>query len=255
MARYFMEVSYKGTRYAGFQIQKNANSIQAEIEKAMGIYLRVPVILTGSSRTDTGVHAKQNYFHFDFDDLASPDWNKATYRLNAILPPDIVIKQIELVAATAHCRFDARFRTYEYAIYQSKNPFLADRCYYYPYHLNIEILNEAASLLKAYQDFGAFSKRNTQVKSHECNLFESHWFKRDDVIVFRVSGNRFLRGMVRGLTGTMLKVGRGITSLHQFKDIIEMKDPTKTDFSVPPQGLMLIKVGYHSFEDHDCNEP
>ncbi len=250
-----MEVSYKGTGYAGFQVQKNANSIQAEIEKAMGIYLREPVTLTGSSRTDTGVHAKQNYFHFDFEGLDNPAWDKAAYRLNAILPSNIVIKQIREVAPTAHCRFDARFRTYEYAIYQSKNPFLADRCYYYPYQLSIELLNQAAALLKLYHDFGAFSKRNTQVKSHECKLFESRWFRREDVIIYRVSGNRFLRGMVRGLTGTMLKVGRGITTIPQFKEIIEMKDPTKTDFSVPPQGLMLIKVGYNPYEEENADGP
>jgi tRNA pseudouridine38-40 synthase len=244
MARYFMEVFYKGTNYAGFQVQKNANTIQAEIEKALQIYLREPVGLTGSSRTDTGVHAFQNYFHFDFESVQMHDWNKAAYRLNAILPGDIVIRQIRLVDDKAHCRFDAKYRTYEYSIYQAKNPFLADRSYYYPYGLNIALLNEAATILKSFNDFTAFSKHNSQVKSFQCELYSSEWFQRDKEIVYRVSGNRFLRGMVRGLTGTMLKVGRERTSIPEFESIITSKDSSMVDFSVPAHGLTLIGVTY-----------
>lgn len=242
MARYFMEVFYKGTHYAGFQVQKNANTIQAEIEKAMQVYFRTAFTLTGSSRTDTGVHALQNYFHFDSDIVH--DWSKAAYRLNAILPPDIVIRSIRQVDDQAHCRFDAKSRLYEYSIYQSKNPFLADRCYYYPYRLDMQLLNEAASILKNYSNFTSFSKRNTQVKSFECIIYESEWIIRGDMIIYRVSGNRFLRGMVRGLTGTMLKVGRGITGIPQFINIIESRDASLADFSVDPQGLTLISVVY-----------
>ena len=244
MARYFMEVSYKGTNYAGFQVQKNANSIQAEIENALKIFLRTPVTLTGSSRTDTGVHAFQNYFHFDFEGTQKIDWVKTAYRLNAILPPDIVVKGISHVDDKAHCRFDAKYRTYEYSIYQFKNPFIADRSYYYPYKLNMELLNEAAAILKTYNNFEAFSKRNTQVKSFECELYTSEWITRQDVIVYRVSGNRFLRGMVKGLVGTMLKVGRKKTSLPEFIKIIESKDSALVDFSVDAQGLTLVAVGY-----------
>ena len=244
MARYFMEVSYKGTNYAGFQVQKNANSIQAEIEKALNIFLRTPVSLTGSSRTDTGVHALQNYFHFDFEPTQKMDWAKTAYRLNAILPPDIVIKHITHVDDKAHCRFDAKFRTYEYSIYQSKNPFLADRSYYYPYKLNMELLNEAAAILKTYTSFEAFSKRNTQVKSFECELYESKWITRDAILIYRVSGNRFLRGMVKGLVGTMLKVGRKKTTIPEFIKIIESRDSALVDFSVDAQGLTLVAVSY-----------
>lgn len=233
-----------GTHYAGFQVQQNANTIQAEIEKALRIYLRTDIALTGSSRTDTGVHARQNYFHFDFLDIEKYNWEKVTYRLNAILPADIVVKGIREVAENAHCRFDARSRTYEYSIYQSKDPFLIDRSYYYPYALDISLLNEAATFLKGARNFGSFSKRNTQVKSFDCEIFESQWGHREGELVYRVSGNRFLRGMVRGLVGTMLKVGRAKTSIPEFIAIIESQDPTRVDFSVDPQGLMLMAVNY-----------
>ncbi len=244
MPRYFIEVFYKGTNYAGFQVQKNANSIQAEIEKALKIFLKESITLTGSSRTDTGVHALQNYFHFDFEPKKKYNWDRDVYRLNAILPLDIVVKKITEVAAGAHCRFDARRRVYEYSIYQSKNPFLSDRCYYYPYKLDMGLLNEAAAILKTYKDFESFSKRNTQVKSYECELFESEWTVRDNIIVYRVAGNRFLRGMVKGLVGTMLKVGRGKMSIKEFTEVIESQDSSLVDFSVDAQGLTLIAVVY-----------
>lgn len=243
MSRYFIEVAYKGAQYAGFQVQENANTVQAEIEKAMQTYFRQRFALTGSSRTDSGVHALQNFFHFDFEDLVA-DWKKVQYHLNAILPPDIVVKGIVAVGPEAHCRFDARSRTYEYALYQFKNPFLADRSYYYPYQLDLGVLNEAATLLREYEDFESFSKRNTQVKTFRCRIYESEWLAKGDQIIYRVSGNRFLRGMVRGLVGTMLKVGRGRTSIAQFREIVTSKDPSLVDFSVDAQGLTLVSVNF-----------
>ena len=153
MARYFIEVAYRGTAYAGFQVQDNANTIQAEVEKALLTYFRIPLALTGSSRTDAGVHALQNFFHFDADTkLEAATVIKAIYHLNAILPLDIVIKNIKQVTDTAHCRFDATSRSYAYSIYNHKNPFLFDSSYYYPYHLNLEALQEAAALLLAHTE-------------------------------------------------------------------------------------------------------
>lgn len=242
MPRYFIEVSYKGTAYAGFQAQENANTIQAEVEKAMLIYFRHPCVLTGSSRTDAGVHALQNFFHTDFIEIGDP--SDAAYHLNAILPADIVIENINSVAAEAHCRFDAVSRTYEYSLYNHKNPFLADRAYFYPFPLDINLLNEAASILKQERNFETFSKRNTQVKTFECIIFESEWFEIDDKLIYKVTGNRFLRGMVRGLVGTMLRVGRGKTTISRFRDIIGSRNHANADFSVPAQGLTLIKVSY-----------
>jgi len=240
MPRYFIEVAYKGAGYSGFQVQQNANSIQSEIERAMKIYYRKDIELTGSSRTDAGVHALQNFFHFDTGEVITD----ASYHLNAILPAGIVVKRIIAVADDAHCRFDATSREYGYYIYDHKDPFLEDRAYFYPYALNMEQLNEAAALLTEYRDFTSFSKRNTQVHSFDCHIMRSEWTREGYTLCYRVQGNRFLRGMVRGLVGTMLHVGRGKTNLEQFRAIIEAKDCSKADFSVPPHGLFLEKVIY-----------
>ena len=245
MPRYFIRVAYKGTRYAGFQVQANANSVQAEVEKALKIFFKIDFELTCSSRTDAGVHAICNYFHFDSDTLfQAKQLERSVYNINAILPPDIVIKAIFQVPGNAHSRFDALSREYEYYIYHSKDPFLAEKACYYPYKINIDHLNEAAALLKQYSDFTSFSKRNTQVKTFNCTIINSQWVIKDDCIVYQVEANRFLRGMVRGLVGTMLRVGRGSITMDNFKEIIESKDCSKADFSVPPQGLFLINVNY-----------
>ncbi|MEP7255958.1 MAG: tRNA pseudouridine(38-40) synthase TruA [Ferruginibacter sp.] len=240
MSRYFIEVSYKGTNYSGFQVQLNANSVQAEIEKALQIYFKQKFVLTGSSRTDAGVHALQNFFHFDSLETI----NDEVYNLNAILPADIVIKKIYEVNEKMHCRFDAVSREYQYYIYQVKNPFLQDRAYYYPYSLNIDLLQQTAKEIMNHVDFASFSKRNTQVKSFLCNIHESEWLTQTDCLVYRIKANRFLRGMVKGLVGTMLQVGREKLAIDDFKAIIEAKDCTKADFSVPSHGLLLHKVEF-----------
>lgn len=245
MARYFIEVAYKGTMYAGFQVQQNANTIQAEIEKALLIYFRKTFTLTGSSRTDAGVHAIQNFFHFDTDIVfTDAETEKATYHLNAILPLDIAVKNIKPVAENAHCRFDATARLYRYCVHQHKDPFLQDDSYYYPYPLNIDALKEAAMLLFDYTDFESFAKKNTQVFTYNCTIFLSEWKMENNLLVYHVSGNRFLRGMVRGLVGTMLLVGKGKFSVADFKMILESKDSSKTDFSAPAKGLVLVEVKY-----------
>ena len=245
MLRYFIEVSYKGTRYSGFQIQQNANSIQAEIEKALKIFFKEDITLTCSSRTDAGVHAISNYFHFDALSLPVQQVLKeCTYNLNAILPDDIVVKRIYEVASDAHCRFDAFGRSYQYAVYQNKDPFVSDRAYYYPYNLDITKLQAAADVLMEYNDFTSFSKKNTQVKSFNCTIIKSQWTIQDNLTIYNVEANRFLRGMVRGFVGTMLKVGTGKISINDFRNIIESKNCTNADFSVPPQGLFLLIVHY-----------
>ncbi len=245
MARYFIDISYKGTAYAGFQIQQNANTIQAEIEKALHVFTRHPLELTGSSRTDAGVHALQNFFHFDVPDSLQTDWSQAAYHLNAILPADIAVHEIRQVAPDAHCRFDAIARTYEYTIYTHKDPFLDDRAYYFPYTMDLGLLNEAARLLQHTQHFETFAKRNSQVHTYQCTLMESHWEnKGKHQLVYRVRGNRFLRGMVRGLVGTMVRVGTRKTSLAEFEAIIAGNDPTRADFSMPAKGLTLIEVSF-----------
>jgi tRNA pseudouridine38-40 synthase len=249
MPRYFLELQYKGTRYSGFQQQQNANTIQAEVEKGFAILVKQQVEMTGSSRTDAGVHARQNYFHFDIDrtidawkDIKSS--SAFIYKMNAVLPEDIVVKSIREVKQEAHCRFDALSREYRYYIYRQKDPFLKDRAYYFPYTLDVKMMNEGAVILKSYADFTSFSKRNTQVKTFQCGIEISEWFMEDGVLVYRIRANRFLRGMVRALTATMLKLGRGKLTMADFTSIIEAKDCTKASFAVPPQGLFLEAVNF-----------
>lgn len=246
MNRYFLELAYKGTRYSGFQVQSNAITVQWEVEKALETIFRTKFSLTGSSRTDAGVHALQNFFHFDTE-MEIPE--ASLYNINAILPRDIVIKAIRLAREPAgddapHSRFSAKYREYRYYIYKSKDPFLDDRAYFYPYTLDLSALEQAAAVVPEYRDFTSFSKRNTQVKTFQCNVMVSRWFTEGDCLVYNVRANRFLRGMVRALVGTMLQAGRGKISVEGFRDIIEKKDCTLADFSVLGHGLFLTEVGY-----------
>jgi tRNA pseudouridine38-40 synthase len=239
MPRYFLELAYKGTRYSGFQIQDNATSIQQEVEKALGVFFRTAFTLTGSSRTDTGVHAAQNFFHFDYEGVIE---QRVLYNINAILPPDIALKNIYPVAPDAHCRFDAISREYRYHIYREKDPFLVDRAWFYPYTLDRDRLKAAANLVPGFEDFTSFAKRNTQVKTFLCTIHESYWEEEENGLVYRVKANRFLRGMVRGLVGTMLQVGRGKLSVEEFAGILQKRDNQLADFSAPGHGLFLYRV-------------
>jgi tRNA pseudouridine38-40 synthase len=241
MARYFIEVSYYGERYSGFQVQANANSIQAEIEKAFSIYFRHPFLMTGSSRTDAGVHALQNFFHVDFE-LLVPD--EAVYHINAILPSDIVVKTIRRVSPMAHCRYDALSRDYKYFIYSKKDPFLFNRAHYFPFTLDFGRLEACAGYIGDLADFSSFTKRNSQVSNFICSIQQSQWMNQDKCLVYHIRANRFLRGMVRGLVATMLLVGRNKLSLTEFELIIQGKDPSRANFSVPGHGLFLLSVNY-----------
>lgn len=241
MPRYFLEVFYKGEDFSGFQVQKNAITIQSEVEKAFEIFFRKPVSLTGSSRTDAGVHALQNYFHFDWED----DFPEiALYNLNAILPRAIVVKSIRKVKEEAHCRFHAVSREYKYYIFSSKNPFLDDRAWHIPFTLDKELMKECAALIKKYTDFTAFSKRNTQVKTFQCSIIESTWVEENGCLVYQVKANRFLRGMVRGLVGTMIRVARGNMTFIEFQELISQQNQSTADFSAPAKALFLVHVAY-----------
>jgi tRNA pseudouridine38-40 synthase len=241
MPRYFLELAYKGTRYSGFQVQDNAITIQSEVERVLEVYLRGRVELTGSSRTDAGVHAEQNYFHFDWEgDLPS----RILYNLNAMLPGDIVLRSVTPVAADAHCRFQATSREYSYLIYKEKDPFLEDRAWYFPFALDLGVMREAAAMVLGRHDFAAFSKRNTQVKTTFCTVLRSEWMEREFGWEYRVEANRFLRGMVRGLVGTMVKAGRGKMDAMGFGAVLVGGDQTEADFSAPARGLFLKRVRY-----------
>lgn len=241
MPRYFLEVFYKGEGFSGFQIQHNASTIQAEIEKAFLIFFRQRVELTGSSRTDAGVHALQNYFHFDWEDKFPQE---AIYNINAILPANIVVKSLRQVNPGAHSRFHATAREYKYYIYAAKNPFLIDRAWHLPYAINEAMLHECAALIHQWTDFTAFSKRNTQVKTFQCTILESKWVHENDCLVYQVKANRFLRGMVRGLVGTMIRVGRGSLTIKDFQHIVTEGNQSTADFSAPAKALFLVNVTY-----------
>ncbi|MBO9152173.1 tRNA pseudouridine(38-40) synthase TruA [Chitinophaga sp. GCM10012297] len=241
MARYFIEVAYMGGRYAGFQVQENAQTVQGEIDRAVSLLLRETVETTGSSRTDAGVHARQNFLHFDTEKALHPQF---MYKMNAILPQDVVLKGVYAVPGDLHSRFAATGRAYAYTLYGFKDPFMRDRGYYYPYTIDLQLLQEAAAAVKGYTDFSTFSKRNTQVKTYNCAIEESYWEREEGRLVYRVSANRFLRGMVRGLVGTMLRVGRGKLTMEEFRAAVESKDCTRADFAVPGHGLCLMRVMY-----------
>ena len=240
MPRYFIELAYKGTKYHGFQVQENAVTIQSEVENAFKILHRHPVSLTGSSRTDSGVHALQNFFHFDYVEEINPHF---IYKMNSILQEDIVIKNLYAMPDDSHSRFDAKSREYEYRIHQSKNPFLKDRSYFYPYKLDMELMQEAARIINEQTDFFAFCKSNTQVKNLRCQIMESKWqVEEEQVLIYTIKANRFLRGMVRLLTGSLLKVGRKKLEINDFKNQFIVS--SKSAFSVPPHGLFLSEVTF-----------
>lgn len=244
--RYFLELSYDGTRYSGFQVQDGQETIQSQVTKALETLFRQSFSLTGSSRTDAGVHALQNFFHFD----SSLEFtSKHRYNLNAILPSDIAISAIYRVADDAHCRFDAIQRSYKYLIYRQKNPFMVNRGWLFPYPVNKTLLDRMALVLMEYSDFTSFSKRNSQVKTYICSIRSSYWEEGvDGALTYRIISNRFLRGMIRGIVGTMMRIARMEVSVQEgeqlFRSIIESKDCTHADFTTPAKGLYLESVAY-----------
>ena len=197
----------------------------------------------GAGRTDTGVHAKEMYAHFDFE--ASIDIPNLVHKLNSFLPKDIVIYDIIPVHDDAHTRFDATKRTYEYHIHQFKNPFVDELSWYFHQPLDIDLMNEAAKLLFNYTDFECFSKVNTDVNTFDCTIFEANWKRgENDQLVFIISANRFLRNMVRSIVGTLVNIGLHKITIEDFAQIIESKSRDKAGFSVPAHGLYLTQITY-----------
>ncbi len=241
MPRYFLELSYKGTNYSGFQVQKNAKTIQGEVEAALNVLYKEKFDLTGSSRTDAGVHALQNFFHFDSGRIIH---SKDIYNLNAILPADIAVSSIYNVADDAHCRFGALSREYKYFIYNQKDPFLKDRAWYYPFKIDETLLHQASELVHFHSSFIAFSKQNTQVNNFDCNILMSKWVYENNCLIYNVQANRFLRGMVRALVSSMLRVARGTCTLHEFEMLLHSSQQATASFAAPAHGLFLTQVVY-----------
>jgi tRNA pseudouridine38-40 synthase len=240
--RYFIKLAYNGTHYHGWQYQPNASSVQETMNKAVSVMLHAPINLMGAGRTDTGVHAKEMFAHFDFE--SSFDIPKLIHKLNSYLPKDIVVFAIIPVHDEAHCRFDALKRTYEYHIHTFKNPFLDGQSCYFHQQLDLDLMNEAAKLLFEHTDFQCFSKVNTDVNTFDCTIFEANWKQENSRLVFTISANRFLRNMVRAIVGTLVNVGLHKITLVDFNAIIESKSRDKAGFSVPAHGLYLTEIEY-----------
>jgi tRNA pseudouridine38-40 synthase len=240
--RYFLEIAYLGKNYHGSQIQPNAASVQEVLQKNLSLLLRHPTEIVFSGRTDTGVHCKQQFAHFDTEILL--DNPLFTHKINSVLPKDIAVKSIKQVKNDAHARFDAIARSYEYHFTLVKNPFIEDTASYLNRPVNFDGLQEAAAIVKEYTDFQAFCKVHTDVNTFNCHITESYWQIQEDQLIYYITANRFLRGMVRLVTGTLLDVGKGKISIKELREVIEGKDVKKAAGAVPAKGLFLSKVTY-----------
>ncbi|WP_130736190.1 tRNA pseudouridine(38-40) synthase TruA [Flavobacterium sp. J27] len=240
--RYFIKFAYNGKNYFGFQVQPDAISIQETLDKALSLLLKDKIEIVGAGRTDSGVHAKEMYAHFDYD--TALDTNYWTKKLNSYLPNDIVIYDFITVSNEAHARFDATSRTYEYYIHTFKDAFNQDGSWYFSKELEINTMNKACELLFQHHDFECFSKVNTDVHTFNCKITQAFWVQKGNQLIFTIQADRFLRNMVRAIVGTMINIGLGKISISDFNDIILSKNRSKAGFSVPAHGLYLVKVDY-----------
>ncbi|MCW3168640.1 tRNA pseudouridine(38-40) synthase TruA [Chryseobacterium sp. 09-1422] len=240
--RYFIEFSYNGKNYFGYQIQPNDVSVQEELEKALSTILREPIKTTGAGRTDTGVHAKKMFAHFETEQVLS---NQLNHKMNSFLPADISIKRIFPVRDDFHARFDATFRTYEYYISLEKNPFTQDSAWQlWRRNIDVEKMNEACKILFEYEDFTSFAKLHTDNKTNLCKMYRAEWEQNGTELKFTISANRFLRNMVRAIVGTMIEVGSGKIKPEDMREVIENKNRNSAGVSAPAHALYLVDVGY-----------
>lgn len=240
--RYFLQLSYNGARYSGWQIQPGVVTVQQVIDEALQTLLGPGVQGTGSGRTDTGVHARMQVVHFDAE--LPYESSEFLHKLNAILPGDVAVQSLRKVSEQAHARYDALSRSYEYHIHQRKDPFRDGLSYYFRPEIDVEAMNSAAALMLNWKDFQCFSKVKTDVKHFDCEVTQAVWKMQNDTLVFYVSANRFLRGMVRAIVGSLLEVGSGKRSRNDFQQILESRDRSAAARNVPPEGLFLTNVTY-----------
>lgn len=241
--RYFIKLSFDGSRYHGWQQQDNAISVEHKINEALNTILRQEVKITGCGRTDAGVHAKEFYAHVNTEQPIEAG-EKMVYNLNSLLPDDIVIDSIFKVKPDAHARFSAAKRTYQYVINTRRDPFTKDYEYFFFRKLDMELMNQACNILKVHKDFSCFSKSHTQVNNFFCTIYEAHWETQGNRYIFTITANRFLRNMVRAIVGTMLDVGLHKTNLDEFRNIIEKGSRSDAGMSVAAKGLFLTRVEY-----------
>ena len=241
--RYFIELSYIGKNYHGWQIQPNAITVQEKVNNAFSIILNTPIVTAAAGRTDSGVHASQMFVHIDTD--LKIDTDTYIYKLNSVLPDDIAIHSIFEVNKDAHTRFSAIQRSYEYKIYQGRNPFLLDTTWQlFKQELDVEQMNKAASILKNYTNFKCFSKSKTDVKTYNCTITNAAWIKEGKKLTFYISADRFLRNMVRAIVGTLVDIGTGKKTVDDIITIIESQDRNMAGTSVPAKGLSLTAIKY-----------
>ncbi len=243
MSRFFLECSYKGTNYHGWQKQPNAISVQEEIERALSVLLRSTIEVVGCGRTDAGVHASKYILHFDCEEM-QPSVKQLAYRLNRFLPQDIAVQKIWKVKDDIHARFNAVSRTYKYYIATQKNPFTDEVAYQYTAPLRLDLMNIAALNMIDYKDFTSFSKLHTDVKNNNCTVYNAFWQQSDNQLIFTIKANRFLRNMVRAIVGTLLEVGKEKITVDDFCKIIEKKDRGAAGASAPAHGLFLYDIEY-----------
>jgi len=242
--RYFITLSYDGTRYHGWQVQPNGVSVQGELQRGLSLLLRQEVAVTGAGRTDTGVHARMMVAHFDFDG-DELDVRQLAYKLNKLLPADIAIHDVRLVAPDMHARFSALSRTYYYYIHTEKSPFLRHYSCELHYPLDFQAMNQAGAIMMEYEDFGAFCKSHADVKTTLCHVTHAQWHQTSpSTWYFEITANRFLRNMVRAVVGTMIEVGRGRLSLDNFRKVIEGKRRSDAGESMPAHALFLVDIKY-----------
>ncbi len=240
--RYFLELSYNGKNYHGWQVQPEAITVQGTVNRAISTILQENISVIGAGRTDAGVHASQMFAHFDTDKIIDENFS---YKLNAILPNDIVIIKTKQVSLDAHARFDAINRSYEYHIWLGRNPFLLDTTWQLQYqNIDVTAMNQAARILFEYEDFECFSKVKTDVNTFICKITQAVWKYDKNKLTFYISADRFLRNMVRAIVGTLLEVGLGKKSIENFREVIESKNRCKAGTSVPAKGLFLTNVSY-----------
>lgn len=242
LQRYFIELSYDGTNYHGWQVQPNAVTVQEVLDRALSTVLRTPIETVGCGRTDTGVHATEFFAHYEVESSMAID--KVVHSLNSVLPPDIAIKNIFPVDDEVHARFSATLRSYQYHIHFNKDPFKHGYSWLLRDEPDIDLMNQAAQIMMQYTDFSCFSKSNTQVKTNNCKISRAEWLRTDDGMVFHISADRFLRNMVRAVVGTLLMVGRKEVTPEGIREIINSKDRSNAGTSVPACGLYLTEVKY-----------
>ncbi len=246
MARYFIKLSYDGAAYCGWQRQPDAPTVQQTLEKALSTLLREDVEIVGAGRTDTGVNASYYVAHFD-SEKGVWDCAQLVYKLNLILPPDIAVKAVQEVDAQVHARFDARDREYTYYISQRKSPFRRFSAWQYYVPLDVERMNEAAATLLEYDDFTSFAKLNSNNKTNICKVTRAEWHRAawdDDLLIFTIRADRFLRNMIRAIVGTLVDVGRGRYTVEEFRDILHSRDLSRSSAGAPAVGLFLSDVTY-----------